>query len=102
MVPRCISFQRIVLFLLTLVLASDQYAFTERELSPLKNNKDVTYQKRNYNTRTPLLLNKYTANGYVIEDEELAYVVTTDEYTKNMYILTLGIKSVPRYSLYPS
>lgn len=79
-----------------LVPESEKYVFLERELNPAENSEGLTYQKRNYNPKTPLLLNGLTPHGYTIVEGELRHLVATDPSNGDLYVATLGVKSITR------
>lgn len=79
-----------------LVPQANSYVFLERELDRSKNPEGRTYQKRNYNPKSPLLLNGLTPHGFTIMDGELSHVVASNPNTKALYVLTMSVKYISR------
>jgi hypothetical protein len=42
------------------------------------------------------LLNGFIPHGYTIVDEELKHVVASDPTNNDLYVMTMGIKSITR------
>ena len=76
-----------------LVLNSAEYVFLERDFEDLNH---ITYEKRNYNIKAPLLFEGFNVHGYTVIKDELTHVVVTDS-SNNLYVLTIDIQSTPRY-----
>ena len=93
---RCIFLEGIVSLSIILVYGSERFVFLERELNDVNNPNEFTYQKRNYNVKTPLLLNSYYPYGFTLENGELQYIVAVDRSDNTLYVLTMGIKSITR------
>jgi len=80
---------------LSLVFESEEYVHLEQDLTK---GSSVTYQKRNYNPRTPLLLDGLTAHGFTVDNSDLKFVIATDKNNNELLVLTLSLRSTTRYS----
>jgi hypothetical protein len=89
----CISLLENVFVFLILVPGSSEYVHLETDLSSPS---FTTYQKRNYNPKSPLLLDGLIPRGFTTDNNDLRFVVGRDEATNELYVLTLGVKSTTR------
>lgn len=81
-------------FVIKLDFGSPEYIFLEKDLH---SHNSLTYQKRNYNVKLPLLLDGLVAHAITIVDGELKYVAATNTETNELYVLNIGFKYTVRY-----
>ena len=60
----------------------------------------ITYQKRNYEPKSPLKLNGLMTHGFIMEDDNLRYVVATDYNKRELKVVEIRVKSKLKYFNY--
>jgi hypothetical protein len=72
------------ILVLTLVLGSNEYVHLEHDLITQPS---ITYQKQNYNSRVPLLLDGLTAHGFTIDNFDLKFVIASNKDSNELFVL---------------